>query len=318
MQSPSADLRDQINKRMTLNLLIQGAATHTFLTSHYVVKEELDALHPKLVALYDKVAVSAVLSFWYGDLVLLFGRPERFWRGTDRPTHPFHDHPLLAEIGGELAAATKGHAIARARDKGVAIVPLVHYGQLLGLIVKATMREFQLRAPLERLAKLAAHRIWGIDEDRLDASQSRQVEFGNVRPPATFVGRLCRHAAAGWGGVVREGDQLKVVARAWLWPLLSHELVKGTAELVCLHGLNTLDRATYDAVTSAADKIEYECWQMQAGAELWRRFLAAAPSDRPLAEALMQVARLDPKALERLMLAVAKRTREAQFELAAL
>ena len=36
-----------------------------------------------------------------------------------------------------------------------------------------------------------------------------------------------------------------VVARAIVWPILCHELVKGTAELICLHGLNTLDDAAF-------------------------------------------------------------------------
>ena len=73
----------------------------------------------------------------------------------------------------------------------------------------------------------------------------------------TFSGRLLRASAVGYGGVVRNGTgpgdadadvrgaTFRVKARAWMWPLLSHELVKGTAELICLHGLNTLDDATY-------------------------------------------------------------------------
>ena len=52
--SPSSDyLRDEINKRLTLNLLIQGSAQHAFLTSHYLVRDELTALDSDLLRLYE-------------------------------------------------------------------------------------------------------------------------------------------------------------------------------------------------------------------------------------------------------------------------
>ncbi len=69
------DPADLINKRLTLNLLIQGAATHAFLSAHYVVEAELNALNPKLIPLYDQVSVGGFLSCWYGDLVLILGTP---------------------------------------------------------------------------------------------------------------------------------------------------------------------------------------------------------------------------------------------------
>ena len=39
-------LRDEINKRLTLNWLIQGAAQHAGMTFHHLVRDELDALDP--------------------------------------------------------------------------------------------------------------------------------------------------------------------------------------------------------------------------------------------------------------------------------
>ena len=300
----SDDLRDQINKRFTLNLLIQGAATHSFLTAHYLVKDELDEINPKLVPLYDKVSVAVILALWYGDFVLLYGRPTRFWKRIHRPGHPFGDHPLLVEHGEMLAAATKSHALARAREKGVATTPGLHYIHSLGLLFSVTTREARQEERLAALAKRATHLIWGIDVDRLDAAITGRVEFGRIPTPSTFTGRIIRLAAAGYSGVVRQDEKLMVVAKAWVWPLLAHELVKGTAELVCLHGLNTLDRETYLAATAAADKIEYEIWLMQAGAELWRRFLTVVPPEQTLAEALMHTARLSPDGLDRLMRAV--------------
>jgi hypothetical protein len=97
---------------------------------------------------------------------------------------------------------------------------------------------------------------------------------------------------------------LIVLAKGVCWPLLLHELVKGVAEIVCLHGLNTLDHETYASVIDVTDHIEYESWMMQAGAELWRRFLKVKPADRLLAESLMRIARLEPEPLQRLVLAI--------------
>ncbi len=298
------DLSDLISKRLSLNLLIQGAATHGFLSAHYVVEDELNAVNPHLIHVYDKLAVSGFLSYWHGDLVLLQGHPERFWRRVRDGAHPFSSHPLLVKHGGALARAAKAHADARAKQKGIVSITGIHYVKLMGLTFQVAWHERGLKKQLAEIAVAATEAIWGIDPNRLDAEITYEVEVGDVRTPETLTGKLFRLAAAGWSGVQRQGDSLIVVARAICWPLLLHELVKGVAELVCLHGLNTLDRATYDAVIDATDKIEYEPWTMQAGSELWRRYLKVKPADRSLAESLMQVARLQPRPLDRLMLAI--------------
>ncbi len=308
----------EINKRLTLNLLIQGAATHSHLTLHHLVKDELDAIDSDLVELYDKVAVSGFLANWYGDLVLLCGRPKRFWRRTHRRGHPFARHALLATHGGTLAEASRRHAVARAHEKGAATTPGMHYLQLVRLVIQVFQIEADHTDTLEELAKQVTSSVWGIDQTRLEAELTTQVQVGPMRTPTTLVGKAIQAAAAGYSTVIRSGDRFTVTAKAWNWPLLTHELVKGTAELVCLHGLNTLDRETYDQVMEAADRIEYETWHMQAGAELWRRLLAVLPSDRPLAEVLMLLARLEPDELEQAMLTVIERPAAARTLLVAL
>ncbi len=301
---PSQDLLDQISKRLTLNLLIQGAAIHTCLTAHYLVKDELDELNPRFIPQYDKLAVSVALASWVGDLVIVCGRPSRFWNRVKHPGHPFCNCPLLVKQGAELATAAKSFAMARAKEKGVSRVPGIYSLQLVGMLLSTLELERAHKPRLAELAKRATSMIWGIDEERLDARLTFEVEFGNIRPPATLVGKMIRASAAGFGGVELRDSKLIVVARAWLWPLLSHELVKGTAELVGLHGLNTLDRQTYLDFTESADRIEHETWLMQAGAELWRRFLAALPEGRTLAETLMTVAQLCPRDVQTVMMAV--------------
>ena len=95
-----------------------------------------------------------------------------------------------------------------------------------------------------------------------------------------------------------------VVARGTNWQLLAKELVKGTAELICLHGLNELDDQTYQRVMDSADWVEYEPWMLQTGGELWRRLLAIIPTGRPIAPILMHLARLPPDSLHALIEAV--------------
>jgi hypothetical protein len=317
-QAEVDEIERQTNKRLTLNLLIQGAAAHTFLTSHHLVRDELEAIRPGLTALYDKLVISLHLNYWIGDIVLIYGFPWRFWRRTRRPSHPFHRHRLLATHGRELSRASKRYVTTRGWAKGVIGIPILHYVQFMVLLMRTLWAERRHKFELAQLAKRATNLIWGIDEDRLIAAVTRDMSMQNVRQPKTFVGKLTRMAAVGWGGVQHRGGQLKVVAKSITWPLLSHELTKGVAELICLHGLNTLDDTCYAQVMDEADHIEYETWMLQAGGEAWRRLLAALPHDRPMPEMLMHIARLKPDDLERLMLAVISDPARARSELAAL
>jgi hypothetical protein len=89
-----------------------------------------------------------------------------------------------------------------------------------------------------------------------------------------------------------------VVGKGTNWQLLCKELVKGTAELICLHGLNQLDDEAYDHVLDTTDHLDLEPSMLQSGGELWRRILRAFPNDRPLAQILMNLARLPAGTLE--------------------
>lgn len=65
--SLSEELKDQINKRILMNLLIQGASIHTFYTIHHVVRNELDAIEENLVKLYDHFTAGSVMSYYHLD-----------------------------------------------------------------------------------------------------------------------------------------------------------------------------------------------------------------------------------------------------------
>lgn len=306
------EILQQTNKRLTLNLLIQGAAMHSFLTGHHLVSEELESQRRGLTRTYDRFAVSLALNYFIGDIIPMFGLPSRFWKRTGKPSHPFHRHRLLAEHGGELWRASKRYLMSRAWRKWIVPIPILHWCQMVYLLLKVFFKERGRRAQLARIAERANSLIWGIDEDRLDGALTIAVAFGNLQEPRTVAGRMSRQGAIGYGGVERRNGRFQVVAKAWSWPLVSHELTKGTVELICLHGLNKLDDELYELVTSEADQIEYETWMLQAGSEMWRRFLAAIPEGHDLPETIMRVARLDPEPLEELMIAVVEDTPRAR------
>ncbi len=300
-----SDSRDEVNKRLTLNWLIQGAAQHAGMTVQYLVRDELDALNPKLLRLYDRIALFSILQYWRFDAVVLLGWPPRFWRraATD-PRHPFFHHPILARHGATLAASAKERAVARAREKGLSLIP----GALLYQVASAMANLATIEPPhsyeLVELAKRTTATVWGISPDRLVCELTSKVEFGDLSRPRTLRGRILRNFAVGYGGVMHHDGRLAVVAKGANWFLLAKELVKGTAELICLHGLNSLGDETYRHVMHEADQLEYEPWMLQSGGELWRRLLAVLPEGRPLAEMLMHLARLPARSLERLVLAV--------------
>jgi hypothetical protein len=312
-------LRDEINKRFTLNWLIQGAAQHAGMTFHHLVRDELDALDPALVRLYDQYALINLLQYWSFDGALLLGWPPWFWRrAATNPKHPFFGHPVLSRHGGTLAAAARQRGRERCKEKGFWGLRFWFSFQVLYVVGRLRYKEAGHSQALIELAKKAVSMVWGILPDRLEAELTTNVAFGQLSTPRTSTGRSMRACAVGYGGVLRRGDRLVVVARGTNWQLVAKELVKGTAELICLHGLNRLTDDVYRQVIAAADGVDYEPWMLQTGGELWRRLLDVLPADRPRAEMLMHLARLPASALETLMLAVIERPPWARAFLAGL
>jgi hypothetical protein len=299
-----ADLQAEINKRFTMNLLIQGVASHTFLTTHHLVRDDLNALDEDLVDLYDRVVISGYVSYWIGDMVMINGRTRKFWKRLARSNHPFQKHTVMVKHGAELSEASWRHASKRAEEKEVSITPGVQTLQSHRWFLECVEKESPIKGQLTDLAVKAVRQMWLTSAKVYDAEITMSPEFGQIREPETWRGRLLRSCGAGWSAIMPKDGKLKVVAKAIFWPLLAHELVKGTAELVCLHGLNKLDNETYTEVIKATDHIEYEVWMMQIGAELYRRWLSAKPNDICMADCLMHIAMQPPKKVEAIMLAV--------------
>jgi hypothetical protein len=77
------------------------------------------------------------------------------------------------------------------------------------------------------------------------------------------------------GADIEEGDEMPVVvAKAWIFPLLVHELIKGTLELAASNWAEGhLDFEEQKEVIEKADTITNEIWGMRLGPGMWEKFL---------------------------------------------
>ena len=295
-----SDLQLEIQKRFTLNWLIQGAAQHAGMTFHHLVRDELDALDPGLVLAYDRYALINLLQYWQIEGKIILGSPTKFWRrASTNQNHPFFGHPLLSKYGGMLAEAGRQRGVERAKEKGVTLLPFAFSTQVQQLVQRLRSMERPHRTQLVQLAGRTASMVWGIPRERLDAELSDRIILQpGLLKPRNFRGALFLAGIVGYGHVKPVGRELIVISKGTNWQLLCKELVKGTAELICLHGLNQLDEQTYQQVIKATDHIDLEPWMLQSGGEFWRRVIQAFPDDQPLAKTLMQLARLPGGTLE--------------------
>jgi hypothetical protein len=298
-----SDIQLEIQKRFTLNWLIQGAAQHAGMTFHHLVRDELDELDPDLVLAYDQYAIINLLQYWQIEGKIFLGSPTRFWRrASTNHRHPFFGHPLLAKYGGMLAEAGRQRGVERAKEKGITLLPFAFSAQVQRLVQRLRILEKPHRPELVKLAKRTASTVWGIPSERLDAELCDRiiVQPGLLRP-RNFRGALFLAGIVGYGHVRRARNELIVTSKGTNWQLLCKELVKGTADLICLHGLNQLDDSTYQRVIQTTDHIDLEPWMLQSGGEFWRRVIPAFPDDQPLAKTLMNLSRLPGVTLELLI-----------------
>ena len=80
---------------------------------------------------------------------------------------------------------------------------------------------------------------------------------------------------------IEEDDEIPVVvAKAWIFPLLVHELIKGTLELSAINWADGhLDFEEQAEVVKKADTVEGELWGMRLGPGMWEKFLDCVGSD---------------------------------------
>lgn len=77
------NLRDEVNKRITMNLLVHGSSIHTLKTAHHgaqlanranmerYIDQELNKIDPNLVRLYTKIAEITGKQFWLMDIGMM-------------------------------------------------------------------------------------------------------------------------------------------------------------------------------------------------------------------------------------------------------
>jgi len=303
----------EIQKRHTLNWLIQGASEHAGMTLHHLVRDELNALDAGLLRCYDQFALFVLLQYWRGFSVLVIGWPPRFWkRAAWDANHPFFRHPLLSKYGGMLAAAARQRALERCKEKGVSALPFSFSFKVLSLLKRLRALESAHRLPLLQLATKTASTVWGIPEERFEAELSAaRILAADHFEAGNFRADMLRSCVIGYGSVARRHHQLIVTAKGVTWQLLTKELVKGTAELVCLHGLRQLDDDMYQRVIKATDRIDLEPWMLQSGGELWRRLVTALPDGCAVAQVLMNLARLPAASLHSVVEKVIEQSVEA-------
>ena len=211
-------LRGQINKRITLNALTQGAALHNMATLHHLVKDELEAISPQLLQLFQQFTGGAVNSYWLLDFASITRAALRNTVvGTSRVEHPDEDP----------------------------------------------------------------------DEDP-DKDQEIEDEFAGYEEEEYGEEKEDNHSAT-------------VVAKAFNFPVLLQELVKGVMELLSQHGLSSMDADQLNTVYQEADRIEDEPWLIQVGPHLWRAFLQIVPKGSSLATVVAKIAQQEPKYIHDLL-----------------
>lgn len=79
----SDDLRNQVNKRITMNMLVHGSSMHTLKTAHAgarlmnrgnierYIDQELNKIDPRLVKLYNKIVEITGKQFWLIDINMM-------------------------------------------------------------------------------------------------------------------------------------------------------------------------------------------------------------------------------------------------------
>ena len=294
----SPEQRHLVNKRLTMNILIQGAASHAHLSAHHLVRDELDQIDTDLVPLYDQAIAGATYAYWRGFLPIIMGRSDKFWRRMNRPENPFFYHRFLRRHGRTMADDAFKTAKSRCLEKSVPTSMYRHEFAIMKDILQIVDLEKEYRPPLAELAKQTCEQIIGTPQDLMNATITETPAWGTVRRPQTLKGRIIKNLMVGWGGVDRIDGQLQVVAKAIVWPLLLHELVKGSMELICLHGMNDLPTEDFDVVMDYTEHLEYEVPMIQLGPEFYKCFLHVVPAGQALADCVMAVSMMEPVSLE--------------------
>lgn len=65
---------EQVEKRITMNMLTHGSSIHMMTTMYHLAKETLDKIDPELVKLYDRFSTGSALGTWHMDIEQMLRR----------------------------------------------------------------------------------------------------------------------------------------------------------------------------------------------------------------------------------------------------
>ncbi len=125
-----------------------------------------------------------------------------------------------------------------------------------------------------KLMSLADFQYWIIPENAMGGGQgvggSEKIEWRKAEAPENEDEEEEMENVD-----IEEGDEMPVVvAKAWIFPLLVHELIKGTLELAASNWAEGhLDFEEQKEVIEKADTIPNEIWGMRLGPGMWEKFL---------------------------------------------
>lgn len=125
-----------------------------------------------------------------------------------------------------------------------------------------------------------SHHMFNLKEEELNKINPQlMAKYGKVMSAADYLyftePNLDKAVS---GGVVKvifpkfEGDIPTIQARAFIFPVLIHELVKGVMELMSANGLPK-DAKMRKYAIGKADFLEAEPWDMRIGPAIWQKFL---------------------------------------------
>lgn len=135
-----------------------------------------------------------------------------------------------------------------------------------------------MNAMIQGAAKKCNHMFHMVDDELTDMDPRLPNKYAKMMAAADYMYYMVPEMENGiTGGIVKvefptkENPKAVIHAKAMVFPVLIHELVKGVMELISAHGLPK-NKKIAKFVINKADFLAAEPWDMRLGPALWERF----------------------------------------------
>ena len=145
-----------------------------------------------------------------------------------------------------------------------------------------------LNAMTQGAAKKCNHMFHMVDDELTNLDPRLPNRYAKMMSAADYmyyaIPKIDEEKGSVTGGMVeveypsKENPKAVIHAQAMVFPVLIHEIVKGVMELLSAHGLPK-DKKLTEFVTSKADFVAAEPWDMRLGPAIWGRFTEAIDAD---------------------------------------